>query len=163
MGSALANEMVIFLDIDGVLVTREEITKSMGRNAKFKPAAVAALNKLCAITGGKIVVTSAWRVGKTLLELRELMASNKVKAPVIGKTLQLTESEMPGLARGRAAEIIHWINEIGYPGDYVVVDDDITDILPHIPPDRVIYVRDGMAKTGLTDSLVNNWIDTNWK
>lgn len=163
MGASLANEMIVFLDIDGVLVTREEIVRSVGKPTPFHKSSVDALNKLCGIIGAKIVVSSAWRVGKTLPELKELLSKNGVKAPVIGKTPQLSESEMPGLARGRAAEIIHWINEIGYPGEYVVIDDEISDLLPHLPSDRVIYVRDGLAQGGLTDKLVNDWLDINWK
>ena len=43
---------IIFLDIDGVLVTRKSITERSGINAKFDPVAVRRLNRIVKSGGG---------------------------------------------------------------------------------------------------------------
>lgn len=108
---------VIFLDVDGVLIN--------GRSCRVRfdnPAAecVAALNDLIARTKAVIVVSSCWRIGRTVVELRELLASWGVVGTVIDRTENL------GTKRGK--EIAKWLSERNdHRGDvesFVIIDDD---------------------------------------
>lgn len=71
---------IIFLDVDGVLISGLLGWKTPS------PESVRALNELVERTGADIVVSSCWRVGRTVVELRELLASWGVKGRVVGKT-----------------------------------------------------------------------------
>ena len=63
---------IIFLDIDGVLVTQDCICQP-GWPHKPDPRCVAALNRLLELSGALIVVSSSWRVGRTRIELCDLL------------------------------------------------------------------------------------------
>ena len=141
--------MIIFLDIDGVLVTRETVRE----RDKFYAPAVAALNSFCAIPECKIVVSSAWRVGRSIEELNKLMGDNNVALEVLGKT---ASTKLDGK---RGEEILDWIEEHRYDGPYIVIDDEDFDIAPYIPAHKIILVKDGLAEEGLTRKHISDYIE----
>jgi hypothetical protein len=141
--------MIIFLDIDGVLVTYDVVRE----RDKFYAPAVDALNLFAKIPNCKIVISSAWRIGRTVEELDRLCGHNNVKMRVIGKT---DSTKMNGK---RGQEILDWIELNKYDGEYVVIDDDMFDIDPFISKENIIYVESGLREKGLTKEHVENFLE----
>ncbi|MDC7248564.1 MAG: HAD domain-containing protein [Sphaerochaetaceae bacterium] len=92
---------LIFLDIDGVLNhelwARERLLRHQGEAESdyeyyrnfFDPNAIDLLNTIVEKTGAKVVVSSSWRTGRTVEQLRELLGVMDFKGEVIGKTPNL--------------------------------------------------------------------------
>ena len=130
--------MTIFLDIDGVLRTHKsdlEWSQILGvpipesvYDRRFDRKIVSYINEVAGYTRAKIVVTSTWRVKYSLEELRQIFRDNGISAEIVGKT-------DIGLNRGEEIEQYISENEIE---SYVVIDDQVKDILKHIPKERVI-------------------------
>jgi len=98
---------------------------------KFCKISVSNLNEIIAYTRAKIVITSNWRLNLTLLELKEIFRNEGIYGDVIGKT---------GIDVTRGQEISEWIitnNVI----DYVVIDDQIKDIVSVLGDKRVVEVN----------------------
>lgn len=110
---------VIFLDIDGVLVTRAEIMVASGMRATAKASCVAVLNRITDVTGAVIVVSSSWRYGGEQW-MREKLIEWGVRAEMIGITPVRWKVD-----RGR--EIQAWIATAG-PVDAIVILDDDSDM-----------------------------------
>jgi len=107
---------VIFLDIDGVIITRKTCRKWP---PKADPTCVEVLNELIKRTGAVIVVSSCWRVGRTVDELQELLDGWGVKGIVIGRTGAISD-------KIRGLEIGEWLlskspDEVS---SFVIIDDD---------------------------------------
>ena len=103
---------VIFLDIDGVLAP----IRSWDRYGDLDPACIQVLNDIVAGGEADVVVTSAWRYGKTVVELQDLLQAQGFS----GCVLDTTPTDIPGARRGD--EITAWLAE--HPvGGYVIIDD----------------------------------------
>lgn len=128
---------VIFLDFDGVLVNRNSFTMNRipFRSASFAradPECVKELNRVIEKTGAKVVVSSAWRLGRNRKEMfafvKTVLAGWKVKAEVIGMTPDLsrvslaTQTMYVAVARGK--EIRTWIEKRKSEIEFVILDDD---------------------------------------
>jgi diphthamide synthase subunit DPH2 len=132
--------MTIFLDIDGVLRTHKsdlEWSLQLGvpiplsvYDRRFDRKIVSYINEVVGYTRAKIVITSTWRVKHSLEELKQIFRDNGINAEIVGKT-------DIGLNRGEEIEQYISENEIE---NYVVIDDQVNDILKHIPKERVIKV-----------------------
>ena len=62
---------VLFLDVDGVLNrTGFRPMTSVGLRSWIEPELAAHLNHVCMATGAALVLSSSWREGRTLDELR---------------------------------------------------------------------------------------------
>lgn len=146
---------VIFLDIDGVLCTMESLKEPFlyvgahDRHQRFDKVCVSRLNKFCKQTGAKLVISSCWRLGRTVGQLKQIFKAEGVEAEIIGKTPYIITTNYKEF---RGAEILSWIDshrkkygEI----DYVVIDDDRNDIIDYIPKDKFIYIRNGLNYRGL--------------
>ena len=80
---------VVFLDVDGVLnASRRVIEGTQGFELKdwVLPKAVEHLNRITDATGASLVISSTWRIGKMLSDLRGMFKGVGCNAPVIGKT-----------------------------------------------------------------------------
>lgn len=142
--------MIIFLDIDGVLITHREI-----RNNSFNKLCVKNINALCDLyENSSIVVISMWRLGRTVEQLQELFLDQGVTSPVIDKTKDNWElmGEKP-----RGQEVLDWISDNNYQGQYIVVDDEIADIKGHIPIENILWVENGLYKRGFTEERLRDW------
>jgi hypothetical protein len=147
---------IIFLDLDGVLVSRRSIVlrDRPHRHANADPEAVAALNYLIKQTGALLVVSSVWRIGETLVGLREIINGHfGVIGAVIGKTPVIRTKKLykgtPGMieiAAERGDEIDFWLrSDHREPVDsYVILDDD-SDMGKH--KHRLVLTQ---FETGLT-------------
>lgn len=120
----MEKKIIIFLDFDGVLHSQEwfnemEDAQDFDMN-RFNPAAVERLNKLVAATNAKIVVSSSWRYGRSIEQLRELLKKNGVEGEVID-ACKCTFSFLR-----RDMEVFRWIKEYGVPDAFVALDDDLS-------------------------------------
>jgi hypothetical protein len=158
---------VIFLDFDGVIVTRRQLRKPQPDSAaraldaliaaKADPDCVAALNRLCEETGAKIVVTSSWRRLAGFVDpleyVREVLRLWGVRAEVIDVTPMLERELMVmtddgqrvpmTLPKERGHEIQAWLD--GNPGvaRFVILDDE----------DDMVHLRPRLVRTDFEDGL----------
>ncbi len=137
---------IIFLDIDGVLVTKESFyNKPIGNcnYPQFDDGAVGQLNKLIKKTKAGIVISSTWRHGRTVSQLQEMLSTQGVVGKVIGKTASLPDEEYP-----RGQEILAWVKAQPHTiKHFVAIDDDSYDLLPVLPR-NFVHVKNGF-ETGL--------------
>ena len=83
---------VVFLDIDGVLVTARNLKQRNGRYKVADTKCIYALNHLTTITEAGIVISSSWRFcGEN--EMRAIFNLWGVYAPIIGMTPDLTRKD----------------------------------------------------------------------
>ncbi len=133
-----APRKILFLDIDGVLNSREwyvsEERRIKKEQAKLKesdwrtirgysdldPKLGAALTKIYdSVPGLEIVISSTWRLGRSLAELRDILSPFKIpRAAVIGATPRFS-----GAVRG--VEIQSWLKDnADGTASFVILDDD---------------------------------------
>lgn len=104
---------ILFLDIDGVLISNASARKYGVRKAD--PELVKLLNQITHATGAQIVVSSTWRVFD---DIEKILVEWGVTAPVMGKTCY-----PHGLARG--IEIHEWLLETKLEIErFAILDDD---------------------------------------
>lgn len=134
---------ILFVDIDGVLnheiwYQSQECLNLSKQNIDdnrryFAPFSVEMLNYIIEKTGAKIVVSSSWRHGRTVDQLKQLFSSNGIVGDVIDKTIDLKfMSKIDyNYSVPRGCEIKAWLEmNKGILGDkmhkakYVILDDD---------------------------------------
>ncbi|WP_134701827.1 HAD domain-containing protein [Ammoniphilus sp. YIM 78166] len=77
---------VIFLDIDGVMITGTHLKPSHAYNGyEFAPVAVENLKEIIEQTGAAIVVSSTWRTGGFAF-LQNMFHSNGIAKGLVGQT-----------------------------------------------------------------------------
>lgn len=120
---------IIFLDIDGVLVSYARLNERHPIDGEhdFVPESVEALNLLIEKLDAEIVISSSWRIGKSIEYLQEILDIRNVKGKVIGKT-SYSFSSVDG---GRGQEIREWMEEHGIPETFIIIDDEVQDIRKH--------------------------------
>ncbi len=120
--------IILALDFDGVLVNRKSWYVRSGGGANADPSCVEALNYITDTTGAEIVISSSWRIGTSLPELRGILKSWGVTGKVIGKTPH--QSARRGaifISEDRGSEIRRWIEGYTQGGALealVILDDD---------------------------------------
>jgi hypothetical protein len=138
---------LIFLDIDGVLNNQlwysssefkakhdkfKDCSRKYHDEAQFDPRCVHQLNEITDKTKAKIVVSSSWRLGREVEELKSLFSDVGIKGEVIGKTPYLSfRTTEYNYSVPRGCEIKAWIEmNKDIIGDkiskinYVILDDD---------------------------------------
>lgn len=130
----LKPKKIIFLDIDGVLNSQLFYIqcKETGRPmVDIDENSVKLLNQLCEDTGADVVVTSTWRLGRTVEQLQEILDSRGFEHKVLDKTKDLRIGKY-GDCVLRGNEIYEWIKShedivqaqyYGY-ANYLILDDD---------------------------------------
>jgi hypothetical protein len=122
---------IIFLDFDGVL--NSELFYTSGRadlgkvRSNIDPKSVSFLNNLIKATDAKVVVSSTWRLGRTVEELQKILDAAGFKGEVIGTTPDMRKNSV-----FRGNEINFWMNEnykkFNFDKNnfrhYVIFDDD---------------------------------------
>lgn len=139
------NVKVVFLDIDGVLVTYgDDAVYYNGTDMPFHRSCVECINILVAKTGCKIVISSAWRLTQRL-SLPVIFREEGVVGEIIGVT--------PSLGN-RGQEIAAWLTGAsGLVTSFVIIDDvdlGISNLFPH----RFVKTRGrtGFNPKALTDA-----------
>jgi len=121
---------LVFLDVDGVLNSTawfHTIFKRKHRAAShphdhLDPTAMGRLNRVLAETGGKVVVSSTWRMGRTVEELQDLFDLHGFEGEVIGKTGH-------GFNGERGLQIREWMRMKGLEDvRFIAIDDDTYDM-----------------------------------
>ncbi len=156
---------LIFLDFDGVLNSQlfyvrrkngEFSTHDLALCRDIDPEAVELLNNLIKKTDAKVVVSSTWRLGRTIKELQEILESAGFVGEVIDKTPSMNHGQY-GDCILRGNEILAWIKAnkdiVGGYYDtyrrYVILDDD---------SDFLLWQRENFfhcdAYAGLTPNVV---------
>jgi hypothetical protein len=146
---------IIFLDIDGVIRTHEsdlkwsnELNQPIPSTFKrfFSKDAIGNLNYLVTLTGSKVVITSTWRLYYTLTELQNLFRERGF----IGQIIDITT-----IKNTRGEEIVEWLNEHKV-SNFVVIDDNIKDILNRIPDCKVVKCN---SLNGLDDEVFDKVLE----
>ena len=107
---------VLFLDIDGVLVTSDCEWDSFRQCHKFNTDCVTQLKRVIQETGCQIVVDSTWR-------LRGLKWIQQFFKHVVGiEILDITKE-----LKGRGEEILEWVSRHDVT-KFIAVDDDVHDM-----------------------------------
>ena len=170
---------VLFLDFDGVICTRDsiysahkymkELDISGDRNLysikMIDPNLVENLNDVVEKTGAKVVISSSWRYGHSIEELRDYLIQTGFKGEVLGMTLRWNEyknligiktmKELEGFWNyERGNEIKMWI-ETHELESFVIIDDEISDIFPVFPNN---YIHTNM-ELGFHDGLIDDAIE----
>ena len=175
---------IIFLDVDGVLncndwyVERHRLIEAGVETRdypydEFSPSIVAKLNRITDETGAEIVVSSTWRLGRTIDELRELFAQVGIKGHVLDKTPHFWGiKDVSSYSVPRGCEIDWWLEQHKFQrinwslktqkeyaekseiDNYVILDDD-SDMLYN---QREHFIKTSQ-KTGLDDSDVEKAIE----
>ena len=119
---------VIFLDIDGVLVTRNSIKYQYlnypdDTSIRFSQKAVKSLNKLIRLTKAKIVISSTWRLFHSLEELQNIFKKQGIKGKIISTTSIERAPVEEDIPRGQ--KITDWLENNSAVKQYVIIDDDV--------------------------------------
>ena len=107
----MKTKKVIFLDIDGVLLTMDTFARGIPDSDP-----IAYLNWLTETTGAVIVLSSSWRIGKTHEDLQILFDNWGI--------LGILHSVTPDLISTRGREIDAWIEVYGSPKSMIILDDE---------------------------------------
>jgi hypothetical protein len=125
---------IIFLDMDGVVVTYRSITahKENAQNTEVDPACASMLNRLVGKSGAHIVISSTWRSSHSLDEISNVLRvagfafPHRVidKTPRLVKDLKALDASTICVAKPRRDEISAWLR--AHPGckKFVILDDD---------------------------------------
>jgi hypothetical protein len=152
---------ILFLDIDGVLVTRQSLQRGQsGIRAQPDPRAIRELNRVLQATQAHIVVTSTWRLQMGAANLDALFRDNwDVQGNVIGCTANCTTLKNNLLITlSRAAEIQGWLDMVARsdslpPVERFVIVDDESD-MGHLNQ----HLVQTTFEEGLTPTLADNII-----
>jgi hypothetical protein len=134
---------IIFLDIDGVLRTKQGPRRAVVHPGEPIPDlwdehALRNLNKLIEKTGANIVITSTWRLGESLESLRKLLNEKGIHGVVIGKTPELGEITIKTPNRkSRGQEIEAWLKQQKGQFRFVILDGN-PGLMPEQKPFAVI-------------------------
>lgn len=144
------NWNIIFLDIDGVLNCQlfyNNRPKGSYVESNICRERVGWLNELCADIKAEVVISSTWRMGKTVEELREIFKEVGATFNIIDKTPVFREDY---ILRGN--EIHAWIKmqiPIFYSDykTYAIIDDD---------SDMLLWQRNNFFQTDTYSGLTPN-------
>lgn len=117
---AAVKDAVIFLDIDGVLISASTMARRIA-----DPTCVRNLNILTEATGARVVVSSTWRRFGLARVVYTLNTCWGVVAPIIGATPELDTQASSGVwrAQPRGLEIAYWL-ALNPHGPFVILDDE---------------------------------------
>ena len=150
----------IFLDVDGVL-NNEKYTKKCykknkkknlfcGNNVPFNPKCLKRVAKIVKKTNAKLILSSTWRLDKISIEIL-----NSRLAEYGTKIYDIT----PNINQIRGLEIKTWLKNNNYNwsiDDFIVLDDEIDDIISHIEENKVITINsyNGLSWENMIDAII---------
>ena len=150
---------VIFLDIDGVLVTNTQVFSGLkGRDSEsgmhfFDEKCVERLNRLIQKTDAQLVLSSTWRINGLEKFNSHARKQNLIRLP-IDMTPYLdhkieNSNIYSGVPRGR--EIKAWLKDNKGVDKFVILDDssDMEDLI-----NKLVHIKNGM-EGGLQDIHVD--------
>jgi len=126
----LNTNLYIFLDIDGVLNTRNHLIrqkKVTGKcsNMDWCPIACNNILRLCKKFGARIIVSSSWRHQYSLEKLKTFFEMNGIPSDFIIGTTPSTAEQSDNQNYCRGHEVKQWLYTNEEPNaSYVIIDDD---------------------------------------
>lgn len=128
----MSKHNIVFLDIDGVLNHQEfylsgrfskEDMKVAYEESHIDKKSLEIFNKFCIETNSKVVISSTWRLNRTVEELRGIFKNVEATFEIVGKTERCC-------SRIRGVEIYNWwkANKDKY-SNFVIFDDDADMLL----------------------------------
>lgn len=168
---------VIFLDIDGVIVTNREFMRNsrnfqlsnlwareLGVPYPFNKGAVKVLNEILEATGAEIILSSDWKKHWDLSQLHRIFFANKVIKSPIDVTGNYPAS-MGWPEKNRVSDIEKYLRTHRFIDDedqptrsWIVIDDlNISEFFPEHLRSRVFLTNDfkGLKQTGLKQKIIN--------
>lgn len=136
-------QKIIFLDIDGVLLSRRawamsvnEAALNVGRKnleqftalSVFDPVGVALINRLCRCTGALIVISSLWRYSVNPDRTRDKLIEQGIDESLFHPTEWYCH--LNRRRQDKEFDITDWIENIDQSGMFVTIDDG--DLLPFL-------------------------------
>lgn len=123
---------LIFLDIDGVMNHNNFFQRSrLHMGQEFCPVAVRNLREIIKRTDAKIVLSSTWRKGLSVGDIKTLFSWYDLDKYVVGKTPVLDEQ-----IRGHEIQLfMDMLHHPIYPIESFIIiddDDDMGDLLPRL-------------------------------
>lgn len=120
-------QIILFLDIDGVLNTKNQLRRQLLRGEKANrfdwcPIAVKHITLLTEKLGAQIVVTSTWRYEYSLEELKKLFHQNGINQNYVADVIPSLINEDGSATRGEAIQA--WIEANHSHSDLHLVLDD---------------------------------------
>ena len=145
------DEILIFLDIDGVLVTWDSLLENKNATRErdiFDKKCTSIFNDIIMLSSKKckIIISSSWRIGRRIEELQNIFTKNNVSILPFSKTGSSKTGQ-------RGKEILTWLsdNNLSHVNtNFLVIDDEICDITPFIDLKKIYQIR-GSLKTGLIE------------
>lgn len=155
INQSIADWCGIDVDDPNLFVKYKSITKDLGffpsidmDNWPFDRAALKNIHELARIPDVRFVISSTWRLGKTVNQLEELFAMKGMNIRIVGRT----PSDHHTL-HGRGEEIKYWSDSTATDNknfevsSFVIIDDDIFDIKKHFP--------NNIVETNFKDGFTN--------
>jgi hypothetical protein len=124
---------VIFLDIDGVMNSGRNMHAQGGKALPFDREAVRALEKILVETNARIVISSTWRINRTIDQLNQIFEQEGLPDWIVDTTpLYVDENDKITTKSGvtlyradaRGKEICAYLEKNPDAANYVVIDDD---------------------------------------
>lgn len=173
----MSHTKILFLDFDGVLNHTQWLidnaanitaAETLTGAPSLDPACVKRLDEVCRRTGCYIVVSSTWRLSRTVTELARILRELGLTGEVIDRTPECRSSAetirriidggldpvraLADLTRGH--EIQRWMDESGHTNtDHIAIVDDDSD-MAHLKH-RLVQTR---YETGLQDEHVERLV-----
>jgi len=118
---------VLFLDIDGVLVTPRSMLAFKGAEA-FDPVSCSLIDELCKRSDAKIVICSSWREDVDRECMAKIIESHGISSKhlhIDWATPILTENQAAGVKLKRQDEINQWLSLHPTVRRWAIIDDGI--------------------------------------
>jgi hypothetical protein len=142
--------MLIFLDIDGVMVHANSWKKPdflQDGFYEFTKKSTLALQKIISETNGKIVLTTSHKSRFTISNWKQIFSSRGIQVNYIDR-LPENENHL-----NRKDELLNWFNSNNVDDDFFIIDDDKSlNELPEHFKKRLIQTSPSI---GLTENLVD--------
>lgn len=143
----MSEKKILFLDIDGVLNN----AASMSEGVHIIPEKCLMIRDICWRTGAKVVVSSTWRVGRSLDELQQIFRLMGMGGLIVDVT--------PWHKTGpRGDEIDHWLKDNTKTKQYAIVDDDgdmLEEQMPYFVKTESIVGLTTFERDKLIDILID--------
>ena len=149
----------IFLDVDGVLNNIKYTKKCYKKNGKkpffcnnvpFNPKCLKRIAKIVKKTNAKLILSSTWRLDDISIKILDSRLAE------YGTRIN---DITPNINQIRGLEIKKWLKNNNFNwsvDDFIVLDDEIEDIINHIDENKVIKIDPyyGLTWENMTDAII---------
>jgi len=163
------NTNFIFLDLDGVLVTSNQLyTKKLHPKygcPPFDKKCVKIFNEILEKTNSTIILSSDWKYHYNQAMINEIFKWNNIKKPIsnytpslwgIETSVEFNFKSLDDLEKCRATEIIHFTGERKLNNIKWVAIDDL-DLNPFLPDKNFVQtprISEGIKQTGIKEKIL---------